>query len=904
MASAWLPIGGYFVQYFQYCIHYANLLLIRDPMGWLNDLMLQADPPVRSFAQLAREALGHDGWPAHSRPQPRSLAALFSKLDNARELSWLAERRAVQLVLADLLSCSVADIAQATSPRVAALESPRLLRLVDLPGSRALDLTTDPICPGLPRQLLVPQSWDRSFWHAPSGSGRSLLGQTLAARGLALVYRAGEEPSSAVVDSAAPIYFEASRTSSDALLRSLATRNAPTCIASAEAPPQACAQLLKLVTSPPPASYMAELVQWAKALLPTDGHLDLDASMRWLGEDAVSDGLITSLADAIGMCGLIDEYSLSYVKSKSHGELAASYFQKSLDDSLNPASSATLWLKRAGPGVLVGMFRKLWTDHELDWDEARSFDDWLELVPDEYQRGVDVDWMRLALTGVDGGVRPSDVERAANRLPPGAFRAVQALTDAQLLRRTPGDLLAFGPHWLGNIIEKRALKGLLQGSSFEWGEALLRPKRARRVFTELLSNARQGNLSAASNALELRSEDSPASVASLEACFLALGLATLEGVEFDQEVVDGLYDEQERLLVQIDDELPYPRVLPFADANVDSHEFSHGAWLLAALAISEQLSQRRHRHELLCPWHARDTPSGLTQLYDTLETALGSLGLRWQKAAIRLIDRLRSSIGSPKEEPHRLERALQIVDEVEHDVLELQSLRNLTETSLGLPALEVVCIDRGVSLEKVLEKLWQAWFDADRPLEGFEYLDPTANDAPLFWGHLPPELLAILLSEGGALSIPFAVFNEAQWEVVVLASAERPLLHEDVEFWQHLPFLHVSTLIESDGLGDERWLRVLWTRFPQALSRLTRKKLNSQPEGAVPLLSSAPEEQCDELVRWLSERVAIADLPRDAQDATRRWLSRQVAKRGRAWRKAYQLLCTTEEALRPLRQAR
>ena len=55
-------------------------------MGWLRELMASRDPPVRSFGSLARAALDYPSWPESVSAQPRSLAAVLSKLDRDQEL--------------------------------------------------------------------------------------------------------------------------------------------------------------------------------------------------------------------------------------------------------------------------------------------------------------------------------------------------------------------------------------------------------------------------------------------------------------------------------------------------------------------------------------------------------------------------------------------------------------------------------------------------------------------------------------------------------------------------------------------------------------------------------------------------------------------------------------------------
>ena len=69
-------------------------------MGWLRDLMRSRVPPIRSFDALARLALARPDWPPTVRPKPRSLGALFSRLDREAGLEWLDDREQVRTVLA------------------------------------------------------------------------------------------------------------------------------------------------------------------------------------------------------------------------------------------------------------------------------------------------------------------------------------------------------------------------------------------------------------------------------------------------------------------------------------------------------------------------------------------------------------------------------------------------------------------------------------------------------------------------------------------------------------------------------------------------------------------------------------------------------------------------------------
>src|SRR5688572_5751989 len=160
-------------------------------MGWLRDLMEASTPPFRSFGALARRVLESPDWPADTAPQPRSLAALFSKLDRRIELEWLGDRPAVQRVLAECLGRPLAEITGVLGLSASPLtDTTSRFRFEDAPYVRPLDLLREGLCPGFPAELTLPVTWRRLWWHAPPGSGRRLVGAWLEARGLCHVVRA------------------------------------------------------------------------------------------------------------------------------------------------------------------------------------------------------------------------------------------------------------------------------------------------------------------------------------------------------------------------------------------------------------------------------------------------------------------------------------------------------------------------------------------------------------------------------------------------------------------------------------------------------------------------------------------------------------------------------------------
>jgi hypothetical protein len=97
--------------------------------------------PLRSFGELARQALDSPDWPKGTAPQPRSLASLFSKFDRRLELEWLADRPEVQRVLARCLGRPLSDVSSVLNPSPSPLyDTASRFRFEDIPYARPLGL--------------------------------------------------------------------------------------------------------------------------------------------------------------------------------------------------------------------------------------------------------------------------------------------------------------------------------------------------------------------------------------------------------------------------------------------------------------------------------------------------------------------------------------------------------------------------------------------------------------------------------------------------------------------------------------------------------------------------------------------------------------------------------------------
>lgn len=873
--------------------------------------MAAANPPFRSFGALARAALASPDWPADTGIQARSLASIFSKVDRDQELSWLSDRESVRQVLAAKLGCTLADLQQVASgePATATTATPRLVRLDAAPDARALDLVSEPLCPGFPQEIARPSNWGRLWWHASGGSGRTLAGRWLEARGLAAFIEASSFHEVKLPPRGA-VFLELALDSG--ALRDAATATgagdaapawrAPICVAAPFLPDDAHAW--RIVESPPVAGYLDQLSDWLADRLPPDGRFEPVRAVEWMRRGPLAEGVVDTLGTALGLFGLADELGVKALSGRSLLELARRYFRDRLARASDKGSADAAWLKRAGFDVLLGVMRRTLTDSNAPWDAPHSFDEWLGLVPPEQQRGGDLEWMRLSLAESGAPVRPSDIEKAARLVPPGAYRIVRALSRAGLLVRVGAGQLALRPHWFARALLSEAQKSLVAASPFEWGEALLSRYAAAGV-AEALQRRIESEQAPVEEVLELPADDNPAVVAALEAVFSGVGLAVLGGAELPQEQLEALWDEQMRLLVELPGQLPTPRVGPTPGAGglCDA-----GNWYLAALSLSEQLPAASGRRQpLLRPWNATEPPRGLRELYDRVAAAQATA-----VATYALVDRVRAAVGSVALDgggPHALERPGLVLDEVAHGVLGWEALADVTDEEVD--ALFELAERRRVAPAEVARSVWNAWGEVAEPADDFPpLLAPGAPHAVRWWAHLPPPLLSPLLGPRGGASthVPWSAFGEQQWAAVVEYWAA---LRADADgaraAFDAMPEEQAMLAIDAGVLGDDTAdraaLSALWERFASELAaRVEARRAADGLPAALPLLLGAPPSRTQSAVGLLGPAAALLELDETALDRVRHWLHDRVHERAPAWHEAFALLTELEQGLAPVRR--
>ncbi|HKY40278.1 MAG TPA: hypothetical protein VJN18_30295 [Polyangiaceae bacterium] len=841
--------------------------------------------------------------------QPRSLAALFSKLDRDQELDWLGDRPGAQVALAKALGAPLEDIRARVRRRQAGTAS-QVLRLRSLPAARALSLLEEPLFPGIPPEVLEPASFGGLYWVAPSGAGRTLVGRWLEARGLSRFVRAETwDQARAKLPAHGAVYVELE--APDSAPDPAPSSSLRLCIAAPLEPaPDAP---FRIVRTPAPEFYLRDLVEWVGERLPQDERFEVARTLAWLSGEPLERGVIDTPGAALGLCGLADELGVRAL-TEDLDKLARRFAQARFAGSLDPETPHAAFFRKNGYGSLVALIRRLLTEDAEPWDAPRSRETWLSLVPEELQREADLDWLKLTLGTGSGALRASDLERAARKLPPGAFRVIRCFEQAGFLEPvldgSEADRLKLGPRFLARTLLSEAIAALVEGSPIEWGTALLEGSAAHEVEAAVLERARASSGASLESLLETSEPHSLSYAAALELGFLSAGLSLLEGAELPRELRHGLFDDQLELMLELEDELPLPRVLRGGAAERTER---HGLWLLAALSLAEDLPAHARKHALLRPWRGAQLDARLPRMLDAIAGVLDSPRLS-QAAALgvfALVGRLRSSAGALAgvETPHPLEQPTVIVEEVLHGVLTWPTVAELgtAHADLLLAATRAAAITLDVPWGDVARAIWLAWDAAERPAEGADFLLPERDPEGLFWAHIPRELLKPLLLDARDKSMPLQHLREELWRAIEEAVLEGtlPITPEMVA---HAPEAILDSWLGCGGLEpfEGPALTALFERLPERLLRVVELHFEhphlGETKQVLALLAEPPDSRLADVVAVATGKNLVR-LPEPTLSATRRLLHRAVGIAGALGRSAYPVLAELEEKLSMARRS-
>ncbi len=384
--------------------------------------------------------------------------------------------------------------------------------------------------------------------------------------------------------------------------------------------------------------------------------------------------------------------------------------------------------------------------------------------------------------------------------------------------------------------------------------------------------------------------------------FRAAGVALLEGAELGSDAIEALWDEALDARLEFPGELPCPRIeYPAPEADV---LLSRGVWYLAAFALSSELGQRSGlRHGLLRPWKAREANPQLRDLCRAIARDLptGPQDRTWALRAFSLMARLRSEIGAlgSLDSPEILERPGVILDEVTHGVLSWPTVAGITDSELGLPALQALAVERGLPFSAVASAIWEAWDDAHRPANGAAFLATDSPHSSWFWPHVPPDLLEALLCDARATDIPYESFGEAQWQAFLAALDTAPARASDARAFTLAPEFVLLEALDR-GVESEPLFATIWQRAPDHAGTELVRLLERDDETELPrldgLLKAAPPTQFARLAELFAQPT-VTQLPRSKLSAIRHFLHDYVRSRRPGYAEAYTRLSEIERQL-------
>lgn len=854
---------------------------------------------IASYGSLARASLSHASWPVGAKVQERSLATMLSRFDRGIEVDWLSDRPVVQQVLAECLGCTVADIRAPLLRSNDAPQAPRRVRFEVLPQAQALDLYEEGLPPGIPTLLTIPSAWDRAVWLRRPGDGATLVGQWLDARGRAEVKRVRGWPQVLALPTVGPPLFVE-------ILEPLCPNlddwkpQRPVCLAAVQGESATAAWTQAgwdLVHSLPIETTLRPIISWVVQRIGTQASFDVDLAEEWIRESLVQTGIVETFGDVIGWCGHLAEFGLESTSRRSHRQLLNALLKRALAPLAKARDATASSWSRKVPELLIAMAEHSLLLPDADLLSARPLESWVELLPEQDRVGPDLDWMKTHLS-TSKVIRARDLEKAAAQFPPGAHRWLGLLRDSGLLQPVNEQDYVLRPHYLARLCRHIANDSLIRGSSAVWGTALFHARSARAVWPELKHRVEINAEALADSVLDDLDEENAGTVLALEATMIAAGMSLLSGKEIPPTIAEQLIDESCALALEHPEQ---PHSLRIGLGTVDGVD-SKTLWWLSLIGLAEMPNHaRRARPAALDPWSQKSPPAELVTLLDSLVAQLsGSASSRpaWALGAFLMLERLRQTIGAvfaPTGRPHAALAPGIALDEIQHGVLEWESMVPLLENELLFDVFTAMAAQRRVTAAVWAESFWNAFEQSQITTDVHDFV---ARHTDLLSPHVPASLGLAWLD--GVRPVPCEVILGAIPENIVLTWLDRRDANDaplPAVVVQHAREELLERMLADLDDRDEALLPLFWDRVPhRVVSRLHRFRVMF-PAKAGRWIDMAPVSQSKSLFKaaslddWLKAS-------RPLLLALRRYCLRCIDERSEHWQSAYNWLVRIERILR------
>jgi len=874
-------------------------------MGWLRELIREKKGDI-SNSEVARQLRKAPfSWPEKG-VDARSFATYLGDFDKHRKLDWLEQHPKVEALLASYLDITPEELRARTSaePVPSSAAESAVISLWEV-ETRRIDLRQEPLPPAFPREVLDPKHWP-VLWRAPSGSGRSLVGRWLDARGKARFIMAENwaEAAKQLGEQDQPVFIEL--ISAEGLPPSSQGLSA-ICIAVDGAPapsqPVDFAAIVRRarqerpfdwpqVAAPPVESWLKALVAWVAERLPASTDFDEDACLEWMRRALLPERIMDRFETALGFIGLFVKFSGRIRKGQSQMDLVRLFLRMRGQQ----VDSAELVPTKPLLEALMRLARRLLLEERRSWRQARSRAEWFELLhsrPD----AEDLAYLQELSTRYSLGLDTRKLRDAAKEQPPGAHRVFQQLQQLQLLREKGPKRYVLQPSWLLTTLLQDAADRLLKEEPKAWGSVLLSQDGSLFVLRRLYARCGEGDWEPVRNLLEAPALESAPWVAALECTFRVLGLLTLLGRDVPRELLEQIMVLQQRLVTERHEE-PRPR-LGFSDER-DDLPMSLSGWFLAAHAMVEKLGFPQGRfHPVFTLEREAASPEVLNRVLSEIAHAV--LTPRSSEvfclSVLSLYGRLLSRTGSlpsaiERERAHTLQLPEFLFQRFRDGEFEWEDFGGFHPWSQLFPLLRKYLEQRQVSWADFQRALWKAWLASGAELAWWMSRDEPWREE--LWSHIPPEgirsgRLAAMLQEEW---FPYDKLGPEQWSAFLdqWKAKKAPELDERIRAWECVPARFVEQALFGDVIHphESSVFETLWRTAAPTVSKCLRDMVRQGrwPQ-AMNLAWSAPPEERPDLLEFIRAEARREDAPRGMIIF---WLQGLIKSRAPEWRRAWELL--------------
>jgi hypothetical protein len=930
------------------CIVYTSCTL--RCMGWLAD---QAkDMGVASLRALAFAMRDSKRWPVSDKRSAETVANKLREVDKGDDVGWWSGTGSALIpALAEVLGEEQNDVVERLQRAARSLgDAGTALWIFQLfPALRALDLRRESPFPGIPDEIVReggPRA-ERTWWVAPPGAGKTLVGRWLELRHGWVSRTAArwgdlELPREGRVfvelGSVAGITREMVGAIPKTLKICVAAPRAltivdPTPLSHAErsAAPRPVVPLPRwsplaqlslpstqgsfLQLNPlPPERWVSAVIDWATARVTPGGGFSGEGVQRLFRSQPFA-GLCETPGELIGFLGMINIVGIDEIASMRnrrqrwiHAWLGAVMDRQ---DRSHAAGTSEL-LRKRGDELLVQMEVER---HRRGLMPALTAHEWETLLPQSSEPQID----RLRLLDLLTSKTDNAIEQALRMLAPDAASIVAGLSTAGALASDGSDHLVTSPTWVANTLSHLAIERLVRSGPEGVGALLLFPSTAEIALGHLLDDLRADETELVAECATLADPRCPEQMAALEGAFRAIGISLLTDVAVPPALIAAVWTNQMQHVTRRFVGWPVQPILSLGSRDMWRGVTAVSAWFLAAFAISRALPGAGcvAACSALNPWtglpDSTDERARCTEALGNVAMVFGPTDnassrdprqLAVYRLGGELLDRhgiLRSTAGLLDIQGPDL--LVELACGTKYDVSETER-DQLIELRFGLAALEDACRRRHVSTEIVLAWCWLRWGTAIPPCPPIAWLgrfDVVASreDAKRMWVAAPASALTDALYDLVATSGDvWPWFSEPFWTCWLEKwSADRSRSSKSAE-----PFLWIPQGLAlravREGAIDGRCRevhRVLWERMPDVLLALidelsveSAQSLAQDGYGVVcDLTCSAPEPQAVRLLerarRWLATPLSFPGIG----GWVAQWLMTVIQYRAPGWRDAY-----------------